>query len=44
MTEEDQEKRARAAGLIFRFVAIVVGVPLLVVCGAVAIVGAVLGR
>ena len=45
MTEaQDQEKRARAAGLIFKFVAIAVGVPLLVLCGLVAAVGVVAAR
>lgn len=45
MTEmQDQAKRARAAWLIFKFGAIVLAVPLLVLCGAVALIGVVAGR
>lgn len=45
MTEaQDRAKRARAAWLIFLFGAIPIAVVLLVVCGAVALVRAVLGR
>ena len=45
MTEaQDQDKRANAAWLIFKFGASLLGVLLLVLCGLVAVVGVVAGR
>ncbi len=45
MTEaQDRAKRENAAWLIFKLGAVLIGVTLLVLCGAVALIGVVAGR